>query len=464
FDPVLRNLYLPCIGGDHVTLVTGHVNPGQRTGLHFNQLAAPTSPGGSVGDLFANAAVDLAGNVYAAWVDANDHNVYVSGSSDGGHTWTAPLQVNGDPANTNVWPWIVGGAAGTVDLVWYGTAVRGDPGSFPSWFSDRIAATAVPWDVYLAQVRLNFTAPGSSPIYQVRATEHPMHFGQICQEGLGCTTSNGDRSMADFFSVTVDASGAAQIVYDDTTNQHHGASLFVARQVAGPGVFGSTISRPVPHNPVSDPKGDAQAPHYAPVRGPGPNVPSMDLTAAELSQPNADTLRVRMRVANAASPISHIGLPKAGDTLYSVTAFTFGEVSGNPLFLDVDATAAFDVILSVGHGHGGHKGDGHGTVTDDSGNEARFSIFANDDQIGKVAFVDPTMGLVFQSAFIGSAVFDGTTATIEGTGFIAGAFGQFRIVLQDLANPGLGKDTFSIELSTGVKISGTITSGEIAIS
>jgi len=28
----------------------------------------------------------------------------------------------------------------------------------------------------------------------------------------------------------------------------------------------------------------------------------------------------------------------------------------------------------------------------------------------------------------------------------------------------VGKDTFSIELSTGVKISGTITSGEIAIS
>ncbi|TMA06578.1 MAG: hypothetical protein E6J94_06870 [Methanobacteriota archaeon] len=118
----------------------------------------------------------------------------------------------------------------------------------------------------------------------------------------------------------------------------------------------------------------------------------------------------------------------------------------------------------MGHGHGGHKGNGDGTVTDGSGNEAQFSIFANDDQIGKVAVVDPTMGLVFQSAFIGSAVFDGTTATIEGTGFIGDAFGQFRIVMQDLANPGVGQDTFSIELSTGVTISGTITSGEIAIS
>ena len=52
---------------------------------------------------------------------------------------------------------------------------------------------------------------------------------------------------------------------------------------------------------MSNPKGDAQSPHYAPGGGPGPNVPSMDLTAAELSKPRADVLRVRMRVANAAS-------------------------------------------------------------------------------------------------------------------------------------------------------------------
>src|SRR6266566_1149466 len=246
FDPVRRNLYLPCVGGNHVDVITGHVDLMQRTGISFVHHGAPTSPGGAVGDLFTTAAVDQAGNVYVAWVDTHDHNVYVSGSSDGAVTWTAPLQVNGDPANTNVWPWIVGGASGIVDVVWYGTSVRSDPGTFPSWFSDRAAATTVPWHVYLAQVQLNFDAPASSTIYQARATEHPMHFGQICQEGIGCTTSNGDRSMADFFTVTVDASGAALIVYDDTTNQHHGASLFVARQVSGPGAFGTAISRPLP--------------------------------------------------------------------------------------------------------------------------------------------------------------------------------------------------------------------------
>src|SRR2546429_432728 len=226
---------------------------------------------------------------------------------------------------------------------------------FRSHITARRPAATVPWHVYLAQVQLNFGTPASSTIYQARATEHPMHFGQICQEGLGCTTSNGDRSMADFFSVTVDASGAALIVYDDTTNQHHGASLFVARQVAGPGVFGSTISRPVPHNPVSDPKGDAQAPHYAPVRGPGPNVPSMDLTAAELSQPNADTLRVRMRVANAASlqppagstaivwltrwPALSLGV--GGETSYRIFYTGARSVSGgDPTFFSRTGTSA----------------------------------------------------------------------------------------------------------------------------
>jgi len=562
FDPVLRNLYLPCVRGDHVELVTGHVNAGQRTGIQFDRLAAPTSPGGAVGDLFATAAVDQAGNVYAAWVDTHNHNVYVSGSSDGGHTWTAPLPVNGDPSNTNVWPWSVGGSAGIVDVAWYGKSVRGDPGTFPSWFANRVASTSVPWHVYLAQVRLNFTAPSSSTIYQVRATEHPMHFGQICQEGIGCTTSNGDRSMADFFTVTVDGSGAAQIVYDDTTNQHHGASLFVARQVSGPSVFDTKISRAVPKNPVSDPKGDAQWPHYAPGVGAGPNVPAMDFTAAELSQPQPDVLRVRMRVANAASllpprgadaivwltrwqalsvgdggepsyrifyvgarsvggadptffsgsgtsaspagvpgdgcvtntpqnckiveypaesqeagsldrvrgnlvidvPLSHVGVPKKGDTLYSVTAFSLGEVTGDPLLQDVDATPAFDVTLGVGHGSGGHKAKGHGSVDDALGNDAHFSIFANDDQIGKIAFVDSALGIAFESAFLRSVAFDGSSAMIEGTGFVSGVFAGFRAVVQDLANPGAGRDTFAIQLTNGVSISGTITEGEIELS
>jgi len=162
-------------------------------------------------------------------------------------------------------------------------------------------------------------------------------------------------------------------------------------------------------------------------------------------------------------PRAHVGLPKSGDTMYSVTAISFAEVSGGPLLQDIDATPAFDMVLTKGSGGGGHHGTGHGSETDASGADAQFSIVANDDQIGKVSFVDPSMGIAFESAYLRSAVFDGTTATIEGTGFVSGVFAEFRIVMVDVANPGVGKDTFAIELSTGVTVSGTITDGEITV-
>jgi hypothetical protein len=106
--------------------------------------------------------------------------------------------------------------------------------------------------------------------------------------------------MADFFSVALDLDGAMRIAFNDTTSQHHGAHLFEARQVAGPGALGGTISRTVPTNPVSDPVGDAQWPHYSPA-GAGPNLAQFDLTQVRLSQPDSATLRVEMSLSSLAS-------------------------------------------------------------------------------------------------------------------------------------------------------------------
>src|SRR5438445_11656641 len=92
----------------------------------------PASPGGSIGNLFASLTTDQAGNVYVAWVDTANNNVYLTVSTNAGTSWSTPVQVNGDPANTNVMPWPIAGAAGTVHIVFYGTDTRGDPNNFPS--------------------------------------------------------------------------------------------------------------------------------------------------------------------------------------------------------------------------------------------------------------------------------------------------------------------------------------------
>ena len=58
-----------------------------------------------------------------------------------------------------------------------------------------------------------------------------MHYGQICNQGIGCTVSSGDRTMADYFAVNFDRNGALRFVYNDTTSQQHGAHLYEIRQL-----------------------------------------------------------------------------------------------------------------------------------------------------------------------------------------------------------------------------------------
>jgi pre-peptidase len=560
FDSVNRNLYLVCLLGAHIEAVRGHVNPSQRTDIPFQVLALPASPGGTVGDIFPGVAVDAAGIVYGTWVDEANHNVYVSASQDQGATWTAPLQVNGNPANTNVWVWAAAGARGILDLVWYGTAVRGDPDAFPSWYNSRQAATTIPWFTYFAQVNFDFANPTASVVYQVRASEHASHFGQICQGGIGCTVSNGDRSMADFLAVAIDGAGAAHIVYDDTTNQHHGAAVFAAKQIAGPGALGKKIRGTAPVNPMSDRTGDAQYPHYSPA-GPGPNHPQMDFTRVALSQPDSDHLQVTMNVANAASlapptgassiiwlsrwqssavgdegepsfrlfyagaksvaggtpsffsgtgtsangpvpgngcitttpenckailypqekaqsgsfdqgtgtiviqvPLADVGFPAKGTVLFSVTALSLGEIAGDPLLQDVDATRAFDFVIGGATAPVPRKVTGAGAIsTDSSGGEGHFNLVAHTNNKGKVDYFDDASGLTFASAFISSVSVEGTKATIKGTGFVDGTFTDFVVVVEDLGEPGAGSDTFSITLGTGYSRSGVLLRGNLQI-
>jgi hypothetical protein len=295
FDPVKRNLYYPCLAGDRLRVIIGHVNPGQRTGITFRNVFTPASPGGGpAGDLFPALATDAGGNVYAAWIDETDHNVYYSSSTDQGNTWTAPIRVNAGAAVTSVFLWAHAGAKGSLALAWLGTDQVGSPDDFPNWAVDPQGATAVKWFGYVGVIT---KATTKGPTIAIQPfTEKPMHYGQVCTGGIGCSTG-GDRTMADYFAVSLDRDGALRFVYNDTTSQHHGAHLFEVRQLKGATLKGSKVNRPLPLNPVTDPSGDARWPHFSPT-GAGANQSQLDLTGVALSRPDAQTLRVRMSVAS----------------------------------------------------------------------------------------------------------------------------------------------------------------------
>jgi hypothetical protein len=308
FDPLSRNLYYPCGASDHVDITVGHVNPSQRTGLTFTTHSLPPSPGGAVSNLFPLVAIDSAENVYLVWSDTGDHNLYYSYSTDHGTTWQPIVKVNAPPAKSNVFAWAEAGGPGKLVAIWLGNDSTILSDNMPNWATDPALAANFPWYGYVALIS-NANTP-SPLIEQDRFTEKPMHYGQICNSGIGCTAQNpqGDRTMADFLSVDLAADGAIQVIFNDVTSQYHGAHLMLERQLTGPTALGTTLNKPTPGNPMFDPTGDAQVPHYSPA-GAGANMPQLDFTSVAVNQPNNNTIRVTMTLNNLSSL-----LPPAGKT------------------------------------------------------------------------------------------------------------------------------------------------------
>jgi hypothetical protein len=300
FDPISRNLYYPCTTAQYVAVAIGHVNPGQRTGIHYQLYTLPGSPGNAVSNLFPLLTIDAAGILYMVWSDVGDHNIYYSYFPDN-QNWSPPVRLNSAPANTTAFAWATAGSAGNLAIVWLGNDSTQLSDNMPNWSSDPAAANNYPWYGYVALVKNANTA--TPTIDQSRFTEKPMHYGQICHGGLagtGCLPTN-DRTMLDFLSTSIDPyDGSIRIAYNDTTSQFHGAHVFEERQLTGPTPTGTTINKAAPTSVVSDPSGDAHFPHYAPV-GPGSNQDQFDLSSVAFNEQSAGTLRVRMTVKDIAA-------------------------------------------------------------------------------------------------------------------------------------------------------------------
>jgi hypothetical protein len=168
------------------------------------------SASASFANNFPAVAVDKAGNVYATWSD--DQDVFLAFSTDHGQRWSKPKQVNhGSAATTAIYPWLTAGAAGKVDLVFYGTPATANFQACGQ--SGTYTCQNEPWSVFFTQ-NLNVLGGGS---WAQAAVTPVVHFGGVCQGGVSCTSNGNDnRDLFDDFGVAASpATGLASITYSD---------------------------------------------------------------------------------------------------------------------------------------------------------------------------------------------------------------------------------------------------------
>jgi len=169
---------------------------------------------GSLANVFPIIAVDAGSNLHIVYSDGT--NIHLTSSRDGGATWTVPVRVNNGPTSkTALAPWVVAGAAGKLNITWWGTA---DPNSLD---------TNAQWRVFMAQTQNAFA---QVPLFTQSATTGVMHTGAICVNGTGCPS--GTRNLAEYFAPGLYLDGNQLIVYSDDQNNSSPMATFT-RQIGG---------------------------------------------------------------------------------------------------------------------------------------------------------------------------------------------------------------------------------------
>ncbi len=228
-------------------------------------------------------------------------------------TWSDPQQITGTgtSAGTNTFPWITAGSDGRVDVAYYHTAEVSEPGTCASGSGTCTlygagSLTKAEWSVQLAQ---SINAHDPSPSYTTAdVSEGYVKHGQICTNGLGCTTG-GDRSLGDFLQVTTDPQGAALVSYvfdtsQDTSGGENAGPEVISRQISGPSLVSSvgSVSQGsgpgLPMGSVTDPTGDA---YYSANGSRSAAGDNLDLTGASLANGAKNTLVATINVKSLSS-------------------------------------------------------------------------------------------------------------------------------------------------------------------
>jgi hypothetical protein len=188
-------------------------------------------PGADLANIFDTDAIDGGGQLYVLLGGKlsdgeKGTNLYLFTSADGGEHWTH-VRVNPPDLQANVLPAIAGGRAkGEALLGWFGSP------------SDDPNDTKAVWSYYAAA-----TYDGGQTFNSVRVGDGPVHYGDICTQGVFCGLVPGqpsNRNLADFSSAAVDPAngcGALAVPADpyNRPDQPDGAnnndsSAYVARQ------------------------------------------------------------------------------------------------------------------------------------------------------------------------------------------------------------------------------------------
>jgi len=192
---------------------------GGSTWTHSLAYAGPL--GTSIQNLFPVLAVDHGGNVYGAvstQLDGSLMGVYLTKSTDQGSTWSVAQRVS-PTDQSGVFPAITAGDSGRVDLIWIGTS------------GTQVSDPTNQWNIFFAQSR---NADKSAPRWSTgQISTQVMHRGDICNRGLNCNIFGGNRDLADFISVTIDADGNANAVWTDDASQSPKAIMY-SKQIGGP--------------------------------------------------------------------------------------------------------------------------------------------------------------------------------------------------------------------------------------
>jgi len=160
-------------------------------------------PGASLANIFDTDAIDGGGQLYillGGQLKAGEvgTNLYLFTSADGGEHWTH-ARVNPPDLQANVLPALAGGKAkGQALLGWFGSTAK-DPND-----------TKAVWNYYAAS-----TYDGGQTFNSVRVGDAPVHYGDVCTQGVFCGLIPGEpsnRNLADFSSAAVDpASGCGAL-------------------------------------------------------------------------------------------------------------------------------------------------------------------------------------------------------------------------------------------------------------